>query len=61
MIVLGLHFGHDAGAAVLRDGRLESFVLRERVSRIKHAMSLDRATVERALRDAGISAREVDV
>lgn len=61
MIVLGLHFGHDAGAAVLRDGRLESFVLRERVSRIKHAMSLDQDTVERALRDAGVSAREVDV
>ena len=47
MNILGLQFGHDAGAAVLRDGRVASFVLRERLSRIKHALSLDLATIER--------------
>ncbi|MBM3524689.1 MAG: carbamoyltransferase, partial [Alphaproteobacteria bacterium] len=52
--------GHDAGAVVLRDGRLASIVLRERLSRVKHAMSLDRATIERALADAGVSAAEID-
>jgi len=60
MNVLGLQFGHDAGAAVLRDGRMASFVLRERIARVKHAMSLDVATIERALADAGLREDEID-
>jgi carbamoyltransferase len=60
MNVLGLQFGHDAGAAVVRDGRVASFVLRERHSRIKHAMSLDIATIELALNEAGIGEAEID-
>lgn len=60
MNILGLQFGHDAGAVVLRDGRIASFVLRERVSRIKHALSLDIDTIERALADAGIDDSQID-
>jgi len=60
MNVLGLQFGHDAGAAVVRDGRVASFVLRERHSRIKHALSLDLATIEQALQDAGIGEADID-
>jgi carbamoyltransferase len=60
MNILGLQFGHDAGAAVLRDGRVASFVLRERLSRVKHALSLDMATIEKALADAGVSESEID-
>jgi carbamoyltransferase len=60
MNILGLHFGHDAGAAVLCDGRVASFVLRERLSRVKHAMSLDVATIERALVDAGVDESRID-
>jgi len=60
MNILGLQFGHDAGAAVLRDGRVASFVLRERLSRTKHALSLDAATIERALADAGLGESDID-
>src|ERR1700752_4812737 len=60
MNILGLQFGHDAGAAVLRDGRIASFVLRERVSRTKHALSLDVVTIERALADAGLAESDID-
>ena len=60
MNILGLQFGHDAGAAVLRDGRVASFVLRERLSRTKHALSLDVATIERALADAGLGESDID-
>src|SRR6185312_5181946 len=60
MNILGLHFGHDAAASVLRDGRIASYVLRERHSRIKHAISLDVATIQAALDDAGLSAGEID-
>lgn len=61
MIVLGLHFGHDAAAAVLRDGKIASYVLRERLSRVKHAISLDRATVSLALEQAGIMPGDIDL
>jgi carbamoyltransferase len=61
MNVLGLHFGHDAAACVLRDGRIASYVLRERHARIKHAISLDLATITKALAAAGITPEEVDL
>lgn len=60
MIVLGLNFGHDAGAAVIEDGVARSVILRERVSRLKHAFGLDRQTVELALSAAGVSLAKVD-
>ncbi len=60
MNILGLQFGHDAGAAVVRDGHIASFVLRERLARIKHAMSLDLPTIERALADAGMTESAID-
>jgi carbamoyltransferase len=60
MIVLGLHFGHDAAVSVLRDGLILTTVLGERQRRIKHAMALDLQTLRRALEDAGIRLEEVD-
>ena len=60
MIVLGLHFGHDASAVVLRDGQILSYVLRERISRVKHQLGLDIATIEQALRTAGIRLSDID-
>lgn len=60
MNVLGLQFGHDAGAAVVRDGHVASFVLRERHSRIKHALALDLRTIELALQDAGLDETGID-
>ena len=60
MLVLGLNFGHDASASVVRDGEVLSVILRERVSRLKRAAGLDRETVELALSQAGIDLAEVD-
>jgi carbamoyltransferase len=59
--ILGLHFGHDATVAVLVDGELATFVQRERTSRIKHAYSLDRETVELALSQANVEPRQIDL
>ena len=60
MIILGLHFGHDAAAAVLCNGLVLSCVLRERHSRIKHAISLEASTIDQALSAAGVRSRDVD-
>ena len=60
MIILGLHFGHDAGAAVLVDGKIVSCVIRERQTGVKHAMTLDLQTICKALIDAGVNANQID-
>ncbi len=60
MNILGLHFGHDAAATVVRNGAVASYVLRERVCRTKHALSLDIETIRSALEDAGVEVRDLD-
>ena len=60
MIILGLHFGHDAAVCVLREGKVASYVIRERVSRIKHAATLDRRCIELALSEAEVSSKQID-
>lgn len=60
MVILGLHFGHDASIAVLRDGVPLYLLEKERLNRVKHAIGLDAADVELALQSAGLSPRDVD-
>lgn len=59
MIILGLSLGHDASATVLRNGKIVAHVLRERHSRIRHHLGIDRASIEQALRIAGIQAGDI--
>ncbi|HEX6370747.1 MAG TPA: carbamoyltransferase C-terminal domain-containing protein [Longimicrobium sp.] len=60
MIVLGLHFGHDAGVSVMVDGRIAGHYARERHARVKHAIGLAWADVDAALRAFGVAPGEVD-
>ncbi|MGZ5234515.1 MAG: carbamoyltransferase N-terminal domain-containing protein, partial [Burkholderiales bacterium] len=60
MNILGLHFGHDGGVAVVRDGVTVVALLTERMSRIKHARSLDETMVHEALAAAGIGVSDID-
>lgn len=60
MNILGLHFGHDGGVAVVRDGQPAAVLLTERFSRTKHARSLDETMIHAALKAAGITIGEVD-
>lgn len=60
MNVLGLHFGHDGGVAVLRDGVPSVVLLTERISRIKHARGLDESTIHAALQAAGLGVADID-
>jgi carbamoyltransferase len=61
MIILGLHFGHDAAVTVIDDGRILSYVLKERHARVKHALGLDADLVGRALDEAGVSVDRIDL
>jgi predicted NodU family carbamoyl transferase len=60
MIILGLHAGHDASASVIKNGRIVSFVMRERLSRIKHSSGLCRCLIQTAFSDAGITSKDIE-
>lgn len=60
MIVLGLHYGHDASVAVVKNGKLAAAVSSERVTRIKKHNAIPQAVIDYALAVAGIAAEDVD-
>ncbi|MHC4492420.1 MAG: carbamoyltransferase N-terminal domain-containing protein, partial [Planctomycetota bacterium] len=59
-VVLGVHAGHDAGAAVVRDGHLVACVNEERLNRKKLFWGWPDRAVPEALRLAGIGPAAVD-
>lgn len=61
MNLLGLYGGRDASVVVLRDGVRAAYVLRERVTRQRHAAGICRAMVEMALAEAGLTSAEIDL
>ena len=61
MILLGLHFGHDAAVSIVRDGEVLLCVERERLARVKHAITLLAGDVERCLADVGLTVDDVDL
>ncbi len=60
MVVLGLHFGHDASVSVVADGELLVHALRERHSRVKKAVGLDAEIIQNALTAAGLTLADID-
>lgn len=60
MLILGLHFGHDASVALIRDGEVIAYLLKERFTRVKHAATLNRELIEKALEYAGVEPGDID-
>lgn len=60
MIILGLHFGHDASVTLLRDGKIVLCLERERFTRDKHCIGLTHLEISKALENAGIGLEEID-
>ena len=58
--ILGLHIGHDACAAVVKEGRLVSMIEKERLTRVKYARGFSHEMVDIALNIAGITYRDID-
>ncbi|MHC4549320.1 MAG: carbamoyltransferase family protein [Planctomycetota bacterium] len=59
-VVLGVHAGHDAGAAVVRDGRLVACVNEERLNRRKLFWGWPERSVPEVLRLAAVAPADVD-
>jgi carbamoyltransferase len=60
MIVLGIADNHDAGAALVVDGRLRAAVNQERIDRVKHSGAFPWGAIDATLDVAGVRARDVD-
>jgi len=61
MYVLGIHIGHDSGAALVKDGEVIAAVNEERFTRVKHYAGLPWKSAAYCLKAAGIEAHQVDV
>ena len=51
--VLGIHVGHDSGAALVEDGRVVAAVDEERLSRLKHCADFPLGAIRWCLEQAG--------
>jgi carbamoyltransferase len=58
--ILGLHFGHDGAVAIITDGIVRTVLLTERITRVKHAVGIDRALIERALKATNLTLNDID-
>lgn len=59
--VLGIHDGHTAGAAVIRDGRVLAAISEERMTNIKNYSGVPRLAIPEVIRLAGISPDRIDL
>ncbi len=57
--ILGLNYGHDGSAAVVRNNRLVCAISNERLSRVKKAVGVSREMVQYVLDGAGLSLRDI--
>lgn len=60
MIVLGVHDGHNASAALMIDGKLVSAIAEERLSRNKHEYGYPGQAIQSVLDSAGITINDID-
>ena len=60
MIILGMHFGHDGAVSVIKDGKIISYISRERTSRVKHAIGITTNELDLALGEAQITVNDID-
>jgi carbamoyltransferase len=59
--ILGLHFGHDGSACIVRDGRLISAISTERLTGKKKQGGVVKATIDYVLKAANIDYEDIDM
>src|ERR1700751_588943 len=61
MNILGIHVGHDGGAALVRDGRIVADVAEERFTRVKHYCGLPIQALDYCLKSQQMTMADVDI
>jgi len=60
MIILGIHDGHDASAALMRDGEIIAAAQEERFSGLKGDYGYPKEAIAYCLKEAGIDSEKLD-
>ncbi len=60
MIILGMHFGHDAGISLIRDGSFIRHWEKERHTGYRHAIGLEKKDIDSALECFDLRLTEID-
>jgi carbamoyltransferase len=60
MVILGVHAGHDCGAAIIINGKIAAAINEERITRNKLAFGVPKESVREVMSIAGIVPDEVD-
>ena len=58
--ILGVTFGHDGSACVIKDGKLVSALSKERLVRIKKATGLTEDLILAVLKEANLKPEDID-
>ncbi len=61
MIVLGIHDGHNAGAALVKDGKVLSAISEERLNNIKNYSGPPLLAISKVFEISGIKPRDIDL
>ncbi|MBL6785230.1 MAG: hypothetical protein ISQ32_02885 [Rickettsiales bacterium] len=56
IIILGLHFGHDACMTILKNGEIVANIERERLTKNKHSAALNINNIKEFLNDNNMQA-----
>lgn len=60
MLILGIHDGHNATAALLKDGKIIAAISEERLTRIKNDAGYPKHAVDKVLEICNCSAKDID-
>ncbi len=60
-VILGLHFGHDAGVSILVNGIPKCNLIRERHNRAKHSFGINVSHIEESLLNAELEIEDIDM
>ena len=55
-----MHFGHDGAVSIIKNGKVLSYISRERNSRVKHAIGITTNELDLALAEAQIKISDID-
>lgn len=61
MLILGLNSAHDAGVALVDDGKILGLIQRERIARVKRSALLSAEFIEQSLQYFGVAWSDIDV
>jgi carbamoyltransferase len=59
--VLGINTGHDAGAAIIKNGKISAAINEERIRNIKHYNGIPEKSIQEVIKIAKIESNEIDL